>query len=69
MTPVTVSPWLTSEQAVQYLQVGSLSALYRLIHTRRLPFGRVGKAYRFLPAQLDAWVLRNQQPLKLAREA
>lgn len=49
-------PWLTPAQTLTYLQIGSLSALYRLIKEQRLPFGRVGRKYRFSPQQLDRWI-------------
>lgn len=53
------SPYLTADEAVVYLRLGSLSALYRMIRDRRLPYGRVGRAYRFNKRHLDLWVERR----------
>lgn len=50
------SPWLTAHEALAYLKLGSLSALYHLIREQRLPHGRVGRAYRFDKRRLDRWV-------------
>lgn len=49
-------PYLTAQDAIAYLNLGSLSALYRLIREHRLPCGRVGRKYRFDRAELDVWV-------------
>lgn len=54
--PDPLPRWLTPAQAMTYLQIESLSALYRLIHQQRLPFGRMGKRYRFSPTQMDQWL-------------
>lgn len=50
------SPHLTAHEAVEYLRLGSLSALYRLVREHRLPFGRAGKHYRFHKQHLDRWL-------------
>ena len=52
------TPYLTAREAVAYLKLGSLSALYRLIREHRLPYGRVGRSYRFHTAHVDRWVER-----------
>ncbi len=50
------SPYLTAQECIEYLRIGSRTALYRLIHEHRLPYGRVGRSYRFHRARLDTWV-------------
>lgn len=60
------SPYLTSEQAMQYLQLGSLSALYRLIKEWQLPYVRVGALYRFDTRELDQWMRRTRSATALA---
>jgi excisionase family DNA binding protein len=49
------SPYLTPREALDYLRIGSLSELYRLIREHRMPFCRVGGRYRFDIRELDAW--------------
>ena len=61
------SPYLTANQAVQYLQLGSLSALYRLITDHKLPFGRLGRHYRFDKRELDAFVRGFGSAIERAR--
>jgi excisionase family DNA binding protein len=51
-----MSPYLTSKEAVEYLKLGSESALYRLIREHRLPTCRRGRLYLFDTRELDAWV-------------
>lgn len=51
------SPYLTSQEAVRYLRLPSLAALYRLIREHGLPHGRLGGQHRFDKRQLDAFVL------------
>lgn len=48
--------WIGPAAAMRHLDIHSLSALYRLIKDHRLPFGRVGRRYRFRRDQLDQWV-------------
>lgn len=50
-----MDPYLTAKQTIAYLNLGSTSALYRLIREHRLPFCRVGRNYRFDRRELDAW--------------
>lgn len=60
-------PLLTSADAIAYLNVGSESALYRLIREHQLPFRRVGRLYRFDRADVDAWTQGHRSSLELAR--
>ncbi len=63
-------PYLTSDEAVAYLNLGSTNALYRLIREWGLPYGRMGREYRFNRRQLDAWVERRSiESLATARSA
>lgn len=50
------SPYLTSQQAVKYLVLPSLSSLYSHIRENGLPVCRVGGSLRFDTRELDAWV-------------
>ena len=56
MNPNATSPYLTARETLDYLRVGSLSELYRLIREHRMPFCRVGGRYRFDRRELDAWM-------------
>ena len=47
--------WIDAHAAMTHLGLGSLSALYSLIREHRLPFGRIGRHYRFRRADLDEW--------------
>jgi excisionase family DNA binding protein len=50
------SPYLTTREAVVYLRLGSLSALYRHIKENRLPSVRRGRTRLFDVRDLDAWL-------------
>ena len=50
------SPYLTSREALAYLRIPSLGALYGHIRQNRLPVCRVGGGLRFDTRDLDAWV-------------
>jgi len=50
------SPYLNANEAVQYLRLGSLQALYRLINEHQLPYGRRGRIYLFDTRKIDRWV-------------
>lgn len=47
--------WIAAPAAMAHLGIGSRSALYRLIAEHRLPYGRVGRRYRFRRCDLDQW--------------
>lgn len=51
--------YLTTEQARDYLNLGSVNAVYRLIREWQLPYGRVGRTYRFNRRHLDLWIERR----------
>lgn len=58
--------WIGPSDAIAYLGIGSLSALYRLIREHRLPFGRIGRQYRFRRDHLDQWVtVRGVEAIEL----
>jgi excisionase family DNA binding protein len=52
--------WITPREAMAHLGLGSRSALQRLIEQHRLPYGRMGRNYRFRRADLDAWMKGGQ---------
>jgi excisionase family DNA binding protein len=61
------SPYLTAKEAVVYLRLGSLSALYRLITDHRLPHGRRGGLYLFDKREIDAWVKGFGSAIEMTR--
>jgi len=64
--PTVASPYLTSREAVEYLKLPSLSALYTLIREHALPAHHRGRLRLFDVRELDAWV-RGMDPLDYAR--
>lgn len=61
-----VSPYLTSREALMYLRLPSLGALYNHIRDNKLPVCRVGGGLRFDTRELDAW-LRGTTAIELVR--
>jgi excisionase family DNA binding protein len=61
------TPYLTSQQAIAFLELPSLGALYWHIRENRLPFGRVGGRYRFKQVELEAWVAGQRAVLAVTR--
>jgi excisionase family DNA binding protein len=61
------TPYLTAKDAMAYLNVGSQSALYRLIREHGMPFCRIGRLYRFDRAELDAWAHGHGSALEMHR--
>ncbi|MDQ7843659.1 MAG: helix-turn-helix domain-containing protein [Armatimonadota bacterium] len=51
---------LTVEQAAQYLQVHKIT-LYKYIRTGRLPAAKLGKVYRILRRDLEAFVAPSRR--------
>lgn len=64
---VVESPYLTAREAIGYLRLGSVSALYRLVREHRLPTCRRGRLYLFDKRELDAWVKGFGSALELVR--
>lgn len=62
-----VSPYLTSKEALVYLRLRSLGALYSHIRENGLPVCRCGGDLRFDTRELDAW-LRGTTAIELARQ-
>ena len=67
MTTAVGSPYLTGEEAVAYLRLGSPSALYRLIREHGLPYCRIGRLYRFDRREVDAWAHGHGSALEQQR--
>lgn len=61
------SPYLTSQEVVAYLRLGSLSALYSHIRENKLPYARVGRHLRFDTRELDAWMRGYESALERTR--
>lgn len=64
--PPVVSPYLTSREALVYLRLKSLSALYHHIRENALPVLRAGGDLRFDTRELDAW-LRGTTAIEIVR--
>lgn len=62
-----VSPYLTAAEAVDYLKLGSDSALYRLIREHKLPTCRRGRLYLFDVREIDAWAHGHESAIEQAR--
>lgn len=62
------APKLTTRQAADYINVGSVSAVYRLIREHKMPFLRVGGGYRFDTHELDAWMHGHGSAIEWARQ-
>jgi len=50
----TTTPWMTVDEAVEYLSLTSKHALYRYVRTGYVPCCRLGRNMRFLKEDLDA---------------
>jgi excisionase family DNA binding protein len=61
------SPYLTSREALVYLRLRTLSALYSHIRENGLPVLRCGGDLRLDKRELDAW-LRGTSSIELERE-
>ena len=54
---------LTTDQLLAYLHL-NLKTVYRLIKAGKLPAVRVGRQWRFKKREIDAWLRRNDSPVK-----
>jgi len=61
------TPYLTADEARNYLRLNSLDALYRLVKQHRLPFCRRGRLYLFHREELDAWLRGFNSELERVR--
>lgn len=62
------SPHLTPNEAVAYLRLGSLGALYYAVNELGLPYGRIGRKFRFRKDHLDRWLeVRGVDSASLSR--
>jgi hypothetical protein len=59
------SPYLTSVEALAYLKLRTLSALYSHMRDNGLPYTRLGRALRFDTRELDVWL---RDPVAFKRE-
>jgi excisionase family DNA binding protein len=51
------SPWLAPPQAVKYLEMPSLKALYQAVRRGQIPVHRLGRRMRFHRTELDQLLL------------
>jgi excisionase family DNA binding protein len=58
---------LSLVEAAQYLGV-SKSYMYKLTHTRMIPFNKFGKRVIFYTKELDEWVKQNAHRVKTREE-
>jgi excisionase family DNA binding protein len=61
------SPYLTSQEAADYLKLPSVNALYKLMARSDIPRCRRGGDWLFDVRELDAW-LRGTTAIDLLRE-
>jgi len=61
MTTTNQKRLLSTKEAAEYLAMTS-AALYQMVHRKKIPVVRLGRALRFdLPA-LDAWIDQQKEP-------
>ena len=63
----TIPERLSLVEAAQYLGV-SKSYMYKLIHTRAIPFNKFGKRVIFYTKELDEWIKQNALRVKTREE-
>lgn len=51
-----LQPWLSVEGIALYLGV-SKETIYRWLDRKKIPAHRVGKLWKFKPAEVDKWVI------------
>lgn len=54
-----VNRWMNLQQAAVYIGV-SKETIYRLIASKKIPFHRIGRLYRFHLEQLDQWIISGR---------
>jgi len=67
MTALASQRYLTARELIEYLRLGSQSALYRLIAQHQLPSCRRGGMYLFDREEVDAWLHGQPSALEWAR--
>jgi excisionase family DNA binding protein len=67
MATTVESPYLTAKEAVEYLKLGSLNALYRLVNQHRLPTCRRGRLYLFDKREIDIWLHGFTSEIEMVR--
>ncbi len=63
----TVPERLNLQEASEYLGV-SKSYIYKLTHTRMIPFNKFGRRVIFYTKELDEWILQNAIRIKTKEE-
>jgi len=63
----TVPERLNLQEASEYLGV-SKSYIYKLTHTRMIPFNKFGKRIIFFTKELDEWIKQNALRVKTREE-
>lgn len=64
-----LTPYLSAREAIEYLRLPSVVALYHLIRDQRLPTLRRGRSYLFDTRELDAWLRGASSSVELTRHS
>ena len=64
MTTTNLKRLLRTKEAAVYLAMTS-AALYQLVHRKKIPVVRVGRALRFDLRALDAWIDQQRVPAEV----
>jgi excisionase family DNA binding protein len=51
---------MTADQVAEYLQIHRETVM-RMVRARQIPFGRIGKQYRFFRTEIDEFVRRMKR--------
>lgn len=61
MTTTKLKRLLNTKEAAEYLAM-TKAALYQLVHRKKVPVVRLGRALRFDIQALDAWIEERREP-------
>ena len=61
MTTYNLKRLLNTKEAAEYLAM-TKAALYQLVHRKKVPVVRLGRALRFDIQALDAWIEERREP-------
>ncbi len=64
MTTTHLKRLLSTKEAAGYLAM-TTAALYQLVHRKKIPVVRVGRALRFDLRALDAWIDQQRVPAEV----
>lgn len=64
MTTTHQKRLLSTKEAAEYLAMTS-AALYQMVHRKKIPVVRIGRALRFDLRALDDWIDQQREPAEL----